>query len=61
MPMEAILKEINGVIGAMGSFVCLNDTSIAAQAVPTSFDVAGGALVARIANQAFQALETIRQ
>jgi predicted regulator of Ras-like GTPase activity (Roadblock/LC7/MglB family) len=61
MPMEAILKEINGVIGVTGSFVCLNDASIAAQAVPASFDAAGVALAARIANQTFQALETSGQ
>jgi len=59
--MEAILKEINGVIGVTGSFVCLNDASIAAQAVPASFDAAGVALAARIANQTFQALETSGQ
>jgi len=61
MPMEAILQEINGVIGVTGSFVCLNDASIAAQAVPASFDAAGVALAARIANQTFQALETSGQ
>ncbi len=61
MPMEAILKELNGVIGVTGSFVCLNDASIAAQAVPASFDAAGVALAARIANETFQALETSGQ
>ena len=56
--MEAILKEINGVIGVTGSFVCLSDGSIAARALPDSFDAARVALAARVASQTFHALDT---
>jgi predicted regulator of Ras-like GTPase activity (Roadblock/LC7/MglB family) len=59
--MEAILREINDVIGVTGSFVCLNDASIAAQAVPVSFSPAEITLAARIAAQTFVALETSGQ
>ncbi len=61
MPMEAILQDINAVSGVTGSFVCLNDSSIAAQAMPASFDTASITLIARIASQTFQALETSGQ
>lgn len=57
MPTEAILQDINAVIGVTGSFVCLNDSSIAAQAMPASFDTANITLTARIASQTFTALE----
>lgn len=56
--MEAILKEINSVIGVTGSFVCLSDESIAAQALPASFDANSVALAARVATQTFHALES---
>lgn len=55
--MEAILKEINGVVGVTGSFICLNDGSVAAQAVPASFGAANVAQAARVAIQTFHALE----
>ncbi len=61
MPTEAILQDINAVIGVTGSFVCLNDSSIAAQAMPASFDTPTITLVARIVSQTFQALETSGQ
>ena len=55
--MENILKEINAVLGVMGSFVCLSDGTVAAQALPESVDGAKLELVARIASQTFQARE----
>ena len=55
--MENILSEINSVIGVVGSFVCLSDGTIAAQAMPVSIDVASVELAARIVSQTFQALE----
>ena len=59
--MEAILKEINNVLGVTGSFVCLSDGSLAAQAMPERFDDARLALGARVASQTFQALEVSGQ
>jgi predicted regulator of Ras-like GTPase activity (Roadblock/LC7/MglB family) len=61
MPMEAILKEINSVIGVTGSFVCLSDGSISARALPDSFDAASVTLAARLISQTFLALETSGQ
>ncbi|MBM3128016.1 MAG: hypothetical protein FJ009_05190 [Chloroflexi bacterium] len=55
--MEAILKEINSVVGVTGSFVCLNDGSVVAQALPASFGADSVALAARVATQTFHALE----
>ncbi|MCI0474705.1 MAG: hypothetical protein L0Y55_00505 [Anaerolineales bacterium] len=56
-PMEAILKEINSVVGVTGSFVCLNDGSVVAHALPDSFGADSVALAARVATQTFHALE----
>ena len=55
--MENILKEINAVIGVVGSFVCRSDGTVAAQAMPGSVGAAKLGLAAHIASQTFQALE----
>jgi hypothetical protein len=59
--MENYLKEINGVIGVIGSFVCLSDGSIAAKKLPEKFDDAGVEAAARTAIQTFNALEAAGQ
>jgi predicted regulator of Ras-like GTPase activity (Roadblock/LC7/MglB family) len=59
--METILKEINAVIGVTGSFVCLNDGTVAAQALPEKISASSVANAARVASQTFQALETFGQ
>jgi predicted regulator of Ras-like GTPase activity (Roadblock/LC7/MglB family) len=59
--MEAILKKINSVIGVTGSFVCLNDGSIAACALPDAFDAVRVALAVRVVSQTFRALDTSGQ
>lgn len=61
MPMEAILRELNSVVGVTGSFVCLNDASVAGCVLPDSFDAARVGLAARVASQTFLALETSGQ
>jgi hypothetical protein len=55
--MENILKEINAVISVVGSFVCLSDGTVAAEALPEKFVKAQVELAARIISQTFQALE----
>ncbi|MCI0474706.1 MAG: hypothetical protein L0Y55_00510 [Anaerolineales bacterium] len=55
--MEHILKEINAVLGVQGSFVCLNDGTIAAHALPDKYTGEQIQLAARITSQTFQALE----
>jgi predicted regulator of Ras-like GTPase activity (Roadblock/LC7/MglB family) len=55
--MEAILKEINSVVGVTGSFVCSDDGNVTAQALPASFSADSIALAARVATQTFHALE----
>ena len=59
--MEAILREINRVIGVTGSFFYSNDGTIFAQALPEEFDAARVALAARLVRQTFLALETSGQ
>ncbi len=59
--METILKEINTVVGVTGSFVCLNDGTVAAQALPEKIPASSVANAARVASQTFQALETFGQ
>lgn len=59
--MEAILGEINGVIGVTGSIIYSNDGSVLAQALPEQFDTVRVALVGRVINQTFLALETSGQ
>jgi predicted regulator of Ras-like GTPase activity (Roadblock/LC7/MglB family) len=59
--MEAILKEINGVIGVTGSFFCSTDGSVVEHALPEQFDAARVALAGRVVNQTFLALETSGQ
>lgn len=56
--MENHLKEINAVLGVVGSFVCLSDGSIAAKALPDQLDAASAA---RIATQTLSALDTSGQ
>ncbi len=36
--MENYLKEINAVLGVVGSFICLTDGRVAASALPDQFD-----------------------
>lgn len=55
--MENILKEINAVLGVHGSFVCLNDGTIAAHALPDKYTGEQIQLAARVTSQTFQALE----
>lgn len=59
--MENYLKEINGVLGVIGSFVCLPDNSIAAKRLPEKFDSVGVEAAARAAIQTFNALEASGQ
>ena len=54
--MELILKEVNAVLGVIGSFVCLPDGKIAAQVVPEKYAVEDLNLAARVTSQTFQAL-----
>lgn len=55
--MEAVLKEINAVLGVIGSFVCRSDGALAAAAMPEPFDDARLQMAARIASQTLDALE----
>lgn len=55
--MENILKEINAVIGVVGSFVCLSDGTVAAEALPEEYGTEQVELAARVVSQTFQALE----
>ncbi len=59
--MENYLKEINAVLGVVGSFVCLSDGTLAAQALPDKIDAASAETAARIATQTLNALETSGQ
>jgi predicted regulator of Ras-like GTPase activity (Roadblock/LC7/MglB family) len=59
--METYLKEINSVLGVVGSFVCLSDGSIGAKALPDEFDAASIEAAARVATQTLYALETSGQ
>jgi predicted regulator of Ras-like GTPase activity (Roadblock/LC7/MglB family) len=59
--MENHLKEINAVLGVVGSFVGLPDSSIAAQAMPAAFDATRVEFAARVAAQTLNALETSGQ
>lgn len=59
--MENYLKEINAVLGVVGSFVCLSDGTLSASALPDKFDAASAELAARIATQTLNALETSGQ
>ena len=59
--MENYLKEINSVLGVVGSFICLSDGSIGAQALPDIFDAADVEAAAQIATQTLYALETSGQ
>src|SRR5512135_1639861 len=55
--MESYLKEINAVIGVIGSFVCLPDGSLLAKEMPDRFDPQGVETAARAAVQTFNALD----
>lgn len=59
--MEATLKEINAVVGVVGSFVCAGDGKILAQRMPDHFEVSQLDLAARVASQTFAALEATGQ
>ena len=59
--MQAILREINGVIGVTGSFYCSTDGRVVEHALPEQFDAARVALAARLIRQTFLALETSGQ
>ena len=59
--MQAILREINGVVGVTGSFFCSTDGSVVEHALPEQFDAARVALAGRLVNQTFLALETSGQ
>ncbi len=56
--MENHLKEINAVLGVVGSFVCLSDGSLVAKALPDKLDAASAA---HIATQTLSALDTSGQ
>ncbi len=55
--METILKELNAVLGVIGSFVILENGTLGACVMPERWDAAAIALAARVASQTFQALE----
>ena len=59
--MENLLKEINAVHGVIGSFICRNDGSVAALAVPESLTATQIDTAARIGSQTFNALEATGQ
>ena len=59
--MENHLKEINAVLGVVGSFVCLPDATIAARELPAAFDAASVETAARAATQTFNALDSSGQ
>jgi predicted regulator of Ras-like GTPase activity (Roadblock/LC7/MglB family) len=59
--MEPALKEINAVLGVIGSFVCRADGAVAARAMPDAYDDARLQLAARVASQTLEALETSGQ
>jgi predicted regulator of Ras-like GTPase activity (Roadblock/LC7/MglB family) len=59
--MEAILKEINAVVGVTGTFVCAPDGCILAKSMPENFDASQLELAARVAGQTFQALDSTGQ
>jgi predicted regulator of Ras-like GTPase activity (Roadblock/LC7/MglB family) len=59
--MESTLAEVNAVLGVNGSFVCLMDGSIAAQAMPEKYSGEPLNLAARVASQTLHALETSGQ
>jgi predicted regulator of Ras-like GTPase activity (Roadblock/LC7/MglB family) len=59
--MEAILKEINAVVGVVGSFVCASDGKVLAHLMPAHFEMPALDLAARIASQTFAALEASGQ
>ncbi len=56
--MQTYLEDINARLGVIGSFICLSDGTIAAQAVPGQYDSASVKLAARVAAQTLQALDT---
>jgi hypothetical protein len=55
--VESILKEVNAILGVSGTFVCLPDGSIAAQAMPEKYTADHLNVAARVASQTFQALD----
>lgn len=59
--METTLREINSVLGVIGSFVCANDGSITVHAVPDRVSEESLKLVGRVAGQTFQALDASGQ
>jgi predicted regulator of Ras-like GTPase activity (Roadblock/LC7/MglB family) len=59
--MENHLKEINSVLGVVGSFICLPDGSIAGKVLPEAFDAASVETAARVLTQTLNALETSGQ
>lgn len=59
--METILKEVNAVVGVIGSFVCQSDNGVIAKAVPANIDAAQLDLAARVTVQTFDALEASGQ
>lgn len=59
--MDQLLKEINAVHGVIGSLICRSDGSVAAFALPESFDATQVDTAARIASQTFNALEASAQ
>ena len=59
--MDNILKEINAVLGVVGSFVCLNDGSLVARALPEKYPDEQVGLAERIVSQTCNALETSGQ
>jgi len=59
--MESALQEINAIAGVNGSFACVSNGKIIAQAMPDSFDSARLTALARLVTQTFNALELSRQ
>ncbi|MBI5304305.1 MAG: hypothetical protein HY868_19385 [Chloroflexi bacterium] len=60
-PLETTLKEINHVLGVTGSLICLGDGTVSAQALPAQFDASHADMMARLASQTFQALDSFGQ
>ncbi|MCL4395605.1 MAG: hypothetical protein M1482_12535 [Chloroflexi bacterium] len=59
--MDDSLREINAVIGVVGSFVSLPDSRVAAQAMPAAFDADHIHSAAKVASQSLNALDSSGQ
>ena len=59
--MEDILKDINAMVGVMGSFVCNDEGQVSASALPELYDETILSTVGRIVAQTMAGLATARR